>query len=387
MTVPPPGWYPDPEDANRARYWDGATWMPQATSTSRERNGSGLTVTRGVCLILLALLFGVIAVRALPEGPTHWSRYATEFADTVWRIYFGTVLALCVAALILGIHSLTRPSAHPMYSVIAGVAMVVVGVAGGVLGYLSVTDVEDMGTPLAYMGFGLLIALGGGIATLLSAIVLAAQRRSQRWVPAAVLQSGEQPGTLGLRFLARLIDYVLVGIVAVPLAALAEKNIATTGLFPGLLLGLLAFVFFVAFEVSRGWTPGKRLLGLRVHGPADAAKPTVHQAAIRNSFTLLAIVPVIGEVLVLVAGIVIAATIQSSPTSRANTTSSPAALWWSSFLLRRRTVGPEQAETSLAQFVRARDLACRFPGCDKAAQFCDVDHTVPWPVGRRIRRT
>ncbi len=131
-----------------------------------------------------------------------------------------------------------------------------------------------------------------------------------------MLQSGEQPGTLGLRFLARLIDYVLVGIVAVPLAALAAKNIATTGLFPGLLLGLLAFVFFVAFEVSRGWTPGKRLLGLRVHGPAEAAKPTVQQAAIRNSFTLLAIVPVIGEVLVLVAGIVIAATIQSSPTEQ-----------------------------------------------------------------------
>ena len=129
-------------------------------------------------------------------------------------------------------------------------------------------------------------------------------------------QPGEQPGTLGLRFLARLIDYILIGIVAVPLGVLAELNIATTGLFPGLFFGLLAFVFFVAFEVSRGWTPGKRVLGLRVHGPGEAAKPTVHQSAIRNSFTLLAIVPLIGEVLVLVAGIVIAATIQSSPTEQ-----------------------------------------------------------------------
>jgi hypothetical protein len=35
----------------------------------------------------------------------------------------------------------------------------------------------------------------------------------------------------------------------------------------------------------------------------------------------------------------------------------------------------------LAEFVRCRDLTCRFPGCDKPAQFCDVDHTVAYPVG------
>jgi Domain of unknown function (DUF222) len=36
---------------------------------------------------------------------------------------------------------------------------------------------------------------------------------------------------------------------------------------------------------------------------------------------------------------------------------------------------------ALADFVRFRDLTCRFPGCDVAAQFCDVDHTVPYPYG------
>jgi hypothetical protein len=35
----------------------------------------------------------------------------------------------------------------------------------------------------------------------------------------------------------------------------------------------------------------------------------------------------------------------------------------------------------LAEFVRCRDLTCRFPGCDKPAQVCDVDHTVAYPVG------
>ncbi len=33
------------------------------------------------------------------------------------------------------------------------------------------------------------------------------------------------------------------------------------------------------------------------------------------------------------------------------------------------------------EFVRCRDLTCRFPGCDKPAQFCDIDHTVPYPIG------
>ena len=35
----------------------------------------------------------------------------------------------------------------------------------------------------------------------------------------------------------------------------------------------------------------------------------------------------------------------------------------------------------MADFVRCRDLTCRFPGCDKPAQVCDLDHTVAYPVG------
>ncbi|SRX78967.1 hypothetical protein MPP7335_00700 [Mycolicibacterium parafortuitum] len=33
---------------------------------------------------------------------------------------------------------------------------------------------------------------------------------------------------------------------------------------------------------------------------------------------------------------------------------------------------------ALARFIRARDLTCRFPGCDVAATRCDVDHTIPF---------
>jgi hypothetical protein len=33
------------------------------------------------------------------------------------------------------------------------------------------------------------------------------------------------------------------------------------------------------------------------------------------------------------------------------------------------------------EFIRWRDLTCRWPGCDRPSERCDVDHTVPWPYG------
>ncbi len=37
--------------------------------------------------------------------------------------------------------------------------------------------------------------------------------------------------------------------------------------------------------------------------------------------------------------------------------------------------------SALERFIRCRDMTCRFPGCDRPAEFCDVDHAVPWPLG------
>jgi hypothetical protein len=33
------------------------------------------------------------------------------------------------------------------------------------------------------------------------------------------------------------------------------------------------------------------------------------------------------------------------------------------------------------EFVRWRDLTCRWPGCDRPVHKCDIDHTVPYPAG------
>lgn len=36
---------------------------------------------------------------------------------------------------------------------------------------------------------------------------------------------------------------------------------------------------------------------------------------------------------------------------------------------------------ALADFVRCRDLTCRWPGCDRPATACDLDHTIPYAAG------
>ena len=36
---------------------------------------------------------------------------------------------------------------------------------------------------------------------------------------------------------------------------------------------------------------------------------------------------------------------------------------------------------ALADFVRCRDLTCRWPGCDHPAHDCDIDHTIPYSEG------
>lgn len=125
---------------------------------------------------------------------------------------------------------------------------------------------------------------------------------------------GGQPGGLGVRFAARVIDGLLVGIVTGVLSGLfdSDSRIFVTGLFSGLLM----FVYFVAMEVTQGRTLGKMLLGLSVHGPGGAPKPDLKQSAIRNSFTLLPILPFLGGLLAVVAYVVIAVTINSSPTKQ-----------------------------------------------------------------------
>ena len=125
---------------------------------------------------------------------------------------------------------------------------------------------------------------------------------------------GGHPGGLGARWGARLIDGLLLGIVAFLLSFFFDDSsrILVTGMFTG----LLTFVYFVAMEVTQGRTLGKMALGLSVRGPGGAPKPDLKQSAIRNAFTLLPIVPFIGGLLGVIAIVLIAVTINSSPTKQ-----------------------------------------------------------------------
>jgi uncharacterized RDD family membrane protein YckC len=124
-----------------------------------------------------------------------------------------------------------------------------------------------------------------------------------------------QPGGLGARFFARLIDGILINIVVFVLSLfLFDRDYwwLVTGLFSGVLM----FGYFVLLEVTQGATLGKRLLGLTVRGPGGGPRPDATQSAIRNSFTLLAVVPYLGPLLAFIAYVVIAVTISGSPTKQ-----------------------------------------------------------------------
>ena len=54
------------------------------------------------------------------------------------------------------------------------------------------------------------------------------------------------------------------------------------------------------------------------------------------------------------------------------------------WIVHPRDAAPERsyrASANLDWFVRCRDMTCRFPGCKKPADVCDLDHTIAYPVG------
>lgn len=128
------------------------------------------------------------------------------------------------------------------------------------------------------------------------------------------LPGGGQPGSLGARFAARFIDGIIVSIIAFIIYLIVGG-----GTFGQIVLGIvsavLGFAYFTFLESSRGQTVGKQLLGLRTLGAAGG-HPTQAEAAKRNSWLLLNIIPFLGGLLVLIAYIVIAVTINSSPSKQ-----------------------------------------------------------------------
>jgi len=40
-----------------------------------------------------------------------------------------------------------------------------------------------------------------------------------------------------------------------------------------------------------------------------------------------------------------------------------------------------EISTALRRFIVARDRVCRFPGCGRSAEFCQIDHATSWDDG------
>jgi uncharacterized RDD family membrane protein YckC len=144
-----------------------------------------------------------------------------------------------------------------------------------------------------------------------------------------------QPADLLMRFLARLIDFVIIGVVLGILGGIVGAIIGISGVGLGYFGTGLGYVYvavsavvsaaiylayFSLMEANNGQTLGKMLLKLQTQGP-DGRKPTLEMALRRNLWVALGVlrlIPVVGGLLAglaeLVAAIMIAVTINNSPT-------------------------------------------------------------------------
>lgn len=123
------------------------------------------------------------------------------------------------------------------------------------------------------------------------------------------------PGNLLDRFLARLIDGLIVGIPTAILQFVFQAAIGYwAGLFIGGVVGAVLFVgYFAYMESNRGSTIGKGVMKLQVVGPDGHSKPTMNEAVKRNIYYAFGIVPCLGSLAEIGAVIMIAVNINSDP--------------------------------------------------------------------------
>ena len=144
-----------------------------------------------------------------------------------------------------------------------------------------------------------------------------------------------QPADLMMRFLARLIDFILLGIVNAIITAIVVVGAFglsggssfgfgmgrsfAAGAVSAVITAALYLGYFTLMESRNGRTLGKMLLRLQTQGP-DGSTPTTEQALKRNFWTalsILGVIPVVGglvgSVAELVIVILIAVTIHNSP--------------------------------------------------------------------------
>lgn len=137
-----------------------------------------------------------------------------------------------------------------------------------------------------------------------------------------------QPADLGNRLLARLIDFVLLGIISVVIGVAVGIGSVLSGgpnygasALSSLISAAISLGYFAVMEAKLGQTLGKMLIKLRVVGPGGG-NPTMEQALKRNAWTALGVIGVIpflgwlGGILSLAAAIAIIVTINNNTATR-----------------------------------------------------------------------
>lgn len=123
---------------------------------------------------------------------------------------------------------------------------------------------------------------------------------------------GGQPGDLGTRIGARVIDALILYIPYLIIYFLVKNSLGLTiGL--GLLWTVVQLGYFVGMETSQGTTLGKKVLGLKVLAPGGAAKIEPVTSLKRNVFVAANIIPCVGGLVSLVLAIYIMVTISQDP--------------------------------------------------------------------------
>lgn len=104
----PPGWYPEPGEPNRIRYWDGEQWGERKREPRERPTGRAnrLAVTALICAVIpwgivggiLAMVFGQIALDEIEES--NGAERGQGLAK--WAIGLGALnVALTIAAVTL----------------------------------------------------------------------------------------------------------------------------------------------------------------------------------------------------------------------------------------------------------------------------------------------
>lgn len=122
--------------------------------------------------------------------------------------------------------------------------------------------------------------------------------------------TGQSAG-LGIRFGARLIDGILLGIVGFVIGLVLPDSL----ILSGIVSAILGLGYFVYLETEQGATFGKQMLNLKVTG-AGGGNPTVEESLKRNGWLAFSIIPILGGFAQLAVAIAIAVTIGTNDDNR-----------------------------------------------------------------------